>query len=57
LKWYFRSAALDGAGLYAAAIHDIDMALKFGYPRELWYKIYKRKGHCAIKMRQYLQAR
>ena len=53
----FRSAALDGAGLYAAAIHDIDMALKFGYPRELWYKIYRRKGHAAIKMRQYLNAR
>ena len=53
----FRSAALDGAGLYAAAIHDIDVALKFGYPRELWYKIYRRKGHAAIKMRQYLNAR
>jgi hypothetical protein len=33
------------------------MALKFGYPRELWYKIYKRKGHAAIKMRQYLTAK
>lgn len=24
----YRSAALDGAGLYAATIHDVDMALK-----------------------------
>jgi len=55
--WANRSAALDGAGLYAACIHDIDMALKFGYPRELWYKIYKRKGHAAIKMKQYLVAK
>jgi len=52
-----RSAALDGAGLYAACIRDIDMALKFGYPREFWYKIYKRKGHAAIKMKQYLLAK
>lgn len=52
-----RSAAMDGAGLYAACIHDIDTSLKFGYPRELWYKIYKRKGHAAIKMRQYLVAK
>merc|ERR1719334_1509292 len=52
-----RSAAFDGAGLYEACIHDIDRSLKFGYPRELWYKIYKRKGHAAIKMKQYLIAK
>jgi len=52
-----RSAALDKAGLYAACIKDIDTALKFGYPRDLWYKIYKRKGHALIKMKQYLLAR
>lgn len=52
-----RSAAFDGAGLYEACIHDIDRALQFGYPRELWYKIYKRKGHAAIKMKQYLVAK
>jgi len=52
-----RSAAFDGAGLYEACIHDIDRALLFGYPRELWYKIYKRKGHAAIKMKQYLVAK
>merc|ERR1712121_598091 len=52
-----RSAAMDGAGLYDACIKDIDRSLKFGYPRELWYKIYKRKGHAAIKMKQYLVAK
>ena len=30
---------------------------QFGYPRELWYKLYKRKGHAHIKMKQYLLAR
>jgi len=52
-----RSAAMDGAGLYDACIKDIDRSLMFGYPRELWYKIYKRKGHAAIKMKQYLIAK
>merc|ERR1712121_71779 len=52
-----RSAAMDGAGLYDACIKDIDRSLKFGYPRELWYKIYKRKGHACIKMKQYLVAK
>merc|ERR1719239_1503470 len=52
-----RSAAMDRAGLFAACIHDIDMALKFGYPREFWYKVYKRKGHACIKMKHYLLAK
>lgn len=52
-----RSAAMDGAGLYDACIKDIDRSLMFGYPRELWYKIYKRKGHAAIKMKQYIIAK
>ena len=52
-----RSAALDGAGLYDACIKDIDRSIQFGYPRELWYKIYKRKGHAYVKLRQYIQAK
>merc|ERR1719347_825210 len=52
-----RSAAMDGAGLYAACIHDIDVSLKFGYPKHLWYKIYKRKGHAGVKLRQYILAK
>ena len=52
-----RSAALDGAGLYEACIRDIDRSIKFGYPKELWYKIYKRKGHAYVKLRQYIKAK
>jgi len=52
-----RSAAYDHAGRFESCIHDIDLALKYGYPRELWYKIYKRKGHACIKMKQYLVAK
>ena len=52
-----RSAALDSAGLFDACIKDIDRALLFGYPRELWYKIYKRKGHACVKMKQYILAK
>merc|ERR1712107_673534 len=44
-----RSAAYDHAGRFESCIHDIDLVLKYGYPRELWYKIYKRKGHAYIK--------
>ena len=52
-----RSAALDGAGLYEACIRDIDRSIQFGYPKELWYKIYKRKGHAYVKLRQYIKAK
>ena len=52
-----RSAALDGAGLYDACVKDIDRSIMFGYPRELWYKIYKRKGHANVKLRQYIKAK
>jgi len=52
-----RSAAFDHAGRFESCIHDIDLSLKYGYPRELWYKIYKRKGHACIKMKQYLVAK
>ena len=52
-----RSAALDGAGLYDACIKDIDRSILFGYPRDLWYKIYKRKGHANVKLRQYIEAK
>ena len=52
-----RSAALDGAGLYEACVKDIDRAILFGYPREFWYKVYKRKGHAYVKLRQYVNAK
>ena len=52
-----RSAALDGATLYEACVKDIDRAIKFGYPREFWYKVYKRQGHAYVKLRQYIYAK
>ena len=52
-----RSAALDGAGLFEACVKDIDRAIKFGYPREFWYKVYKRQGHAYVKLRQYIYAK
>ena len=52
-----RSAALDGAGLFEACVKDIDRAIKFGYPREFWYKAYKRQGHAYVKLRLYVYAK
>jgi len=52
-----RSAALDGAGLFEACVKDIDRAIKFGYPREFWYKVYKRQGHAYVKLRMYINAK
>ena len=34
-----RSACTDKAELWAAAVQDIDEALKYGYPRPLHYKV------------------
>ena len=39
-----RSAVLDQNGMYDAALQDIDLALKCGYPKELKFKIYNRQG-------------
>lgn len=34
-----RSAATDKAGFFEATVQDIDCALKYGYPKELHYKV------------------
>ena len=34
-----RSACTDKIGLFEAAVQDIDDALKYGYPRQLHYKV------------------
>ena len=39
-----RSAVLDQHGCYEAALQDIDLALKCGYPKELKFKV-KLKTH------------
>jgi len=52
-----RSAALEHSNLYASACKDISKSLQFGYPKELCYKIYKRLGHCELRMKQYNKAK
>ena len=34
-----RSACLDSSGMNDAALQDIDLALKCGYPKELKFKV------------------
>lgn len=52
-----RSATFDHGNLFQAAIQDIDLAFKYGYPRELHFKIYNRKGHALLKRKQYVDSR
>ncbi|TRY69080.1 hypothetical protein TCAL_06839 [Tigriopus californicus] len=52
-----RSATMDAAGSYEACVNDIDMALKYGYPKNLQYKVFKRKGHALLRLKQYIQSR
>merc|ERR1711963_447125 len=39
-----RSAALEKLRCHEGVAEDIDLALKYGYPRELYFKVYNRKG-------------
>ncbi len=39
IVWANRSACLEHGGLHEAVLHDIDMAFKYGYPRELHFKV------------------
>lgn len=48
-----RSACLDTVGLYEAALQDIELALKCGYPKELKFKIYNRQGHSLFARKQF----
>ena len=34
-----RSAALDAGRMFEAAVQDIDSAFKYGYPKELQFKV------------------
>lgn len=34
-----RSATLDVTGPYHEALQDIELAFKYGYPKELYYKV------------------
>ncbi len=48
-----RSACLDALCLYESALQDISLALKYGYPKELKFKIYNRQGHALFQRKQY----
>ena len=34
-----RSAALENMNCYEAVIQDVDLAFKYGYPKELFFKV------------------
>ena len=39
-----RSAALENMNCFEAVMQDVDLAFKYGYPKELFFKvIYKKK--------------
>lgn len=46
-----RSAALDAGRLFEAAVQDIDYAFKYGYPKELQFKVGMAKGVCGMTFR------
>jgi len=52
-----RSAALENMNCYEAVIQDVDLAFKYGYPKELFFKVYNRKGNAQFKRKQYLDAK
>lgn len=52
-----RSAVTDKVYLYNAALQDVELALKYNYPRHLLFKIYNRKGHSLMKLRRYADSR
>ena len=38
-----RSAALEAGNCHEGVIKDIDLAIKYGYPRELYFKVQMHK--------------
>ncbi|XP_076332160.1 protein-lysine N-methyltransferase SMYD4-like [Tachypleus tridentatus] len=52
-----RSAALFHLHMYKECIKDIDRAFQQGYPRELSYKLYQRKGMCLRYLNDYNYAK
>ncbi|XP_014292302.1 SET and MYND domain-containing protein 4 [Halyomorpha halys] len=47
-----RSAASYHLEEYQAALNDIDLALRHGYPKDLIYKIKDRKARCLLALKQ-----
>uniref|UniRef100_A0A0K2TBM5 SET and MYND domaincontaining protein 4like [Bombus terrestris] n=2 Tax=Lepeophtheirus salmonis TaxID=72036 RepID=A0A0K2TBM5_LEPSM len=52
-----RSAASEGLGIYQGVIQDVDLALKYGYPREMHYKVLNRKAQAFKKTRQFFSSK
>jgi len=51
-----RSAALRKLSQYEECLRDVARAAKFGYPREIIFKLWERKGKCYIGLKRYEQA-
>jgi tetratricopeptide (TPR) repeat protein len=51
-----RSAALRKLSQYEECLLDVARAAKFGYPREIIFKLWERKGKCYIGLKRYEQA-
>ena len=54
--YFIRSAVLFSKSEFIACIHDIERALKIGYPENLCHKLYERRGKCFMKLNDYCQA-
>lgn len=52
-----RSAALYHGGHYEDALQDIELALKYRYPKNLEHKLHQRKGLCLTKLGKHAEAR
>jgi len=52
-----RSAALENMNCFEAVMQDVDLAFKYGYPKELFFKVYNRKGNAQFKRKQYNDAK
>jgi len=44
-----RSAALENLNCYEGVVEDIDLALKYGYPKDSYYMVYNRKGEALFR--------
>jgi len=52
-----RSAVLFSLKAYNLAIDDIDLAFQLGYPDDLAFKLYERKGKCLVAFKQMQSAK
>ena len=51
-----RSAALRKLNQYDECLMDVARAAKFGYPRNMIFKLWERKGKCYLGLKRYEQA-